>query len=73
MLKEGDKLICISNNRCFTFKKYATFNSLKVKTHIVLEEHPTVSININKFIPYNYRKEKLLKLKENICLKKVIF
>jgi hypothetical protein len=75
MFKVGDKVVCVlDGDRTYltNFKIYGI--------HLIEDGMIHVKDDINnisayfpyRFIKYNYRKEKILKLKERICLKSVI-
>ena len=69
MYNRGDKLLCISTaygleiNKVYTVLRYR--KSL-YETDCVLIYGSGLWYSVERFIPYDYRKEKILKIKERI-------
>jgi len=82
MFEVGDKVVCINDkysilwkDKCYIIKTpYSiTDDGYLNYANVVLEEHPFLEFSSSKFKSFeSIRLEKVLKLKEKICLKKMI-
>jgi len=73
MFEVGDKIVCINEPEINTYLKYGNVYTIKCfvktvsKTYIlVLEEITNISFSGYRFEKYNFRREKILKLKKDV-------
>lgn len=74
MFKVGDEIVCIDN---INLEDFITVGNIYIVVYVISNKFLEIEYNnarllATRFIKYDYRSEKLLKLKERICLKSVI-
>ena len=78
MYKPGDKVVCVKEPETTKYLsygdvytvKYVTYNTHMTTPLLVFDEIPNTTFSSNRFISnIEFRKEKIIKLKEKICSK----
>jgi len=74
-METDDKVYCVDSDHVLGLTKYTlyTINKIDANMIYVIDDQKEISGYFSyRFKKYDYRKEKLLKIKERICLKSVI-